>query len=160
MFTGTPPIFHGLPTAGVLAAAATPAEASRGLPASAVDVLWILGVVVAAILVLALADRGVTALRAEFKKRREARRTPGSTPLHPLAVRSYNEVFKLNTSKCICDTAPKVVFEGATTSHQRKLWLVIQICPHCDRRFQTYYDVTNVSDTPPLVSPPVTPAPR
>ena len=122
--------------------------------------MWIVGVVLAAVMLLAVADRAVTALRAELKRRKEARRTPGSSPLHPVAVRSYHEVFKLNTSKCICEAAPKVVFEGATTSHQRKLWLVIQICPHCDRRFQTYYDVTNVSGSPHLGSPPVTPAPR
>lgn len=153
--TSVPPVL-----AAVAAAGSVHVEAVRGLPTSMEDVLWLVGAAVVAILVLALADRVVVLARAELKKRREARQTPGSTPLHPVAVRSFGEVFKLNTSKCICERAPKVVFEGATTSNQRKLWLVIQVCPHCDRRFQTYYDVTSVSDSPPLVSPPVTPAPR
>ena len=146
--------------AGLIAATAAPAEAAGGLSSSVEEVCWLVGVVLVAVTLLAVADRAVTALRAELKRRQEARQIPGSTPLHPVVVRSYHEVFKLNTSLCICDTAPKVVFEGATTSHQRKLWLVIQICPHCDRRFQTYYDVTNASDSPHLVSSPVTPAPR
>lgn len=123
------------------------------------ELLWLLGVVVAALLILAMADRASSTLRALLKSRREAHRTPGSSPLHPINVASYDEVFRRRTGKCVCDSAPKVVFEGATTSNQRRLWLVIQICPACDRRMQTYYDVTRAKDTP-LGSAPVTPAPR
>lgn len=146
--------------ASELAAAMTPLEAVPGSPSPAQDVLWLLGVVSASVVVLALADRSISALREALRLRMEARQKPGSTPLHPVVVRSFDEVFRLNTTKCPCDSSPRVVFEGATTSNHLKLWLVIQICPRCDRRFQTYYDVTNASDHPPLGSPPVTPAPR
>lgn len=139
---------------------AAPVEAATALAPSVAQAIELLGVIGVAIVVLAVADRAATSLRAELKRRHEARRAPGSTPLHPLVVQSFDEIFELSHTRCSCDNEPKVVFEGPTSSNKRKLWLVIQICPRCDRRFQTYYDVTNASDTPPLASPPITPAPR
>ncbi len=135
-------------------------QAATGLSPTVTETIEWFGVIGVAIVVLAVADRAAASLRAEVKRRREASRTPGSTPLHPLVVRSYDEIFKASNARCSCNNEPKVVFEGATTSHHRKLWLVIQICPRCERRFQTYYDVTDAVDPPPLASPPITPAPR
>ena len=122
--------------------------------------IWALGLLLVGVLVLVTADRAVAALRVALRRRRESRVVPGSTPLQPLHVLSFHEVDGHKAVTCQCAGQPKVVFEGATSSKERRLWLVIQMCPDCDKRLQTYYDVTEATDAQPLVANAATPAPR
>jgi hypothetical protein len=122
--------------------------------------IWFIPAFVFCIVVLARIDLWAQLLRKVIATRREARRKPGSSPLHPLPVLSFGEISRRSTKGCECGGTHKVVFEGGTTSKQRKLWLVIDACPECQVRRQTYFDVTGVREPPPLGSSPVTPASR
>ena len=100
-------------------------------------------------------------LRQALKRRKEAREQPGSSPLHPLHVTSLEQVLHNTARRCNCGALPKVVYEGSTTSRHRKLRLMIEMCPDCESRIRTYYDITEVLDALPMGSaPPHTPAPR
>jgi hypothetical protein len=122
--------------------------------------VWLLPTFVLCILVLARVDSWAQRLRGMFEARREARRRPGSSPLYPVPVQSFTDIARRSSKGCTCGGIRKVIFEGGTPSRQRKLWLVIEGCPECQGRIQTYFDVTGVSEPAPLGSSPVTPASR
>jgi len=109
--------------------------------------LWLVVPLVLCVLILALADRWVLVIRALLKRRREIRKRPGASPLIPLQVSQMCEIAERRAMTCRCGGNPKRVFQGLTLSqHQRRLWLVIEICPRCQLRMQTYFDVTRVRD--------------
>lgn len=130
------------------------------MPSTREEFLWVAAPFLASVLILLFVERWVRALRKSIKKHREARERPGSSPLHPLQVSSFEEVLHCTARRCSCGAMPKLVYEGSTTSRQRKLRLMIEICPRCDNRLKTYYDVTEVADARPISPPPATPAPR
>jgi hypothetical protein len=112
------------------------------------------------IVILVRIEAWVTALRKSLERRRQARRRPGSSPLHPLRVARFSEISERGGLPCPCERRPLVVFEGPTLSQQRRLWLVIEMCPHCEVRRQTYYDVTEAKGRGPMSAQPATPVPR
>lgn len=132
------------------------------------DLGWLFVVAVGCIVVIAVADWGTARARRYLRWRRGQRGAPGRSPLSPLKVESFDEVFRRRARSCTCGARPKVVFEGPTCSRNRKLWLMIEICPDCQNRLQTYFDVTEArtrqdsdQDVPPTRSTqPVTPVPR
>ena len=147
----------GLITLGRPAAAEQPTRAA----AVSGDVFWIVGLAVGCLLLLASTDWLVSRVRRALRRHARDHEQPGVSPLRPLTVDSYDEVFRRRVATCDCGGQPKVAFEGATRSKSGKLWLMIEICPRCQQRFQTYFDVTSAEDDRPLKgNPPVTPVPR
>lgn len=112
------------------------------------------------VIVLLRLEAWVTAARRALKRRREARRRPGSSPLNPLLLGRFDEMDQRPPLDCSCERQPQVVFEGPTPSQQRKLWLVIEMCPSCEARRQTYYDVTEARGRGNITAPQATPVPR
>ena len=112
------------------------------------------------IIILVRIEGWVAAVRRLVRRRREARRRPGSSPLHPVRVGRIAEIAVRAELSCRCVRRPQVVFEGPTLSQQRKLWLVIEMCPGCEERRQTYYDVTEAQGQAAIPAQQATPVPR
>lgn len=112
------------------------------------------------VVILVRIEAWVSALRKSLERRRQVRRRPGSSPLHPLRVARFSEISERGGLPCPCERQPLVVFEGPTLSQQRRLWLVIEMCPHCEERRQTYYDVTEAKGRGSISAQPATPVPR
>lgn len=137
------------------------ARADDGLGLSQLDwqdSLWFLVPFILSVLVLTSIEHLVRLARGFLRSWDHKRHQEGSSPLHPLAVSSFEEVTRRRLGKCSCGDHFKVVYEGGTTSNKRKLWLTIEICPTCERRNQTYFDVTRAEDHAPLASTPLTPS--
>lgn len=127
---------------------------------SAAELLLWLVPIAASILVLAFIDHAVAALRAALQRRRAARERPGSNPLRPLPVGSFEEIAGRPTP-CRCGATQHKVFEGPAPAKLLRLWLVIEACPTCGERQRTYFDVTRARGNAPRVgAPPLTPVPR
>lgn len=123
------------------------------------DSLWFLVPFLLSVVVLTRVERWVRSMRATLKRRREQRQLPGGSPLTPLVVASYHEVANHHGSKrCRCGELPVVAYEGPTTSLDRRLWVRIEVCPRCDKRSQTYFDVTSAQDQSPMLQHPLTPS--
>jgi hypothetical protein len=112
------------------------------------------------VIVLLRLEAWVAATRRALKRRQDARRRPGSSPLNPLLLRCFDEMAQRAHLDCSCERQPQVVFEGPTPSQQRKLWLVIEMCPSCEVRRQTYYDVTAAQGQRSITAHQATPIPR
>ena len=94
------------------------------------------------VLILVFVDRWAALLRRRLARSRGAH-GPGATPLCPLPANSYGEA-RPKSASCRCGGRLDPVFHGLAPSPDRKLWFVIQVCSRCQRRTQTYYDVTGV----------------
>lgn len=148
----------GLPAVGH---AAEESLASWAATITSGESLWLGLLIAGCVVVLAGTDWLLRRMRLSLQRRKRGHQKPGQSPLAPLRVQSYDEVFRRRTATCRCGERPKVVFEGATRSEQRKLWLAIEICPCCQQRYQTYFDVTDASDAQPVGGhTPATPVPR
>lgn len=123
------------------------------------DSLWFLVPFLLSVIVLTRVERWARTMRATLKKRRQQRQIPGGSPLTPLVVDSYKELTHHHGSKrCRCGERPAVAYEGPTTSLDRRLWVQIEVCPRCDQRIQTYFDVTAARDENPMLHQPLTPS--
>ena len=123
------------------------------------DSLWFLVPFLLSVVVLTRMERWVRSMRRALKRRREQRQLPGGSPFTPLVVASYQEVASHHGGKrCRCGERPAVAYEGPTTSLDRRLWVQIEICPRCDKRNQTYFDVTSARDENPMLQHPLTPS--
>lgn len=138
------------------------AHASDGLSFNTISLresLWFLVPFLLSVVILARIERWVKTLRAALLERRKQRQRPGGSPLNPLKVDSYEQVRSTRLRRrCKCGELPQVAYEGPTTSHDRKLWVQIEICPRCEDRVQTYFDVTEAQDPNPMVPQPLTPS--
>lgn len=113
------------------------------------------------IIVLARIDSWTASLRLALQRRREARALPGSSPLHPLPVVDFDEVEQhVAAGSCGCGAVPRAVYRGPTVSRERKLWLVIEVCPRCHCRRRIYFDVTAAVGEPTSQPQPATPVTR
>ncbi len=126
-------------------------------PISLKESLWFLVPFLLSVIILARIERWIRSLRNTLKERRKLRQRPGGSPLNPLKVDSYEQV-KSGRSRCRCGERPKLAYEGPTTSKERRLWVQIEICPRCENRVQTYFDVTAAQDSHPMMHQPLTPS--
>ena len=121
--------------------------------------LWFLVPFLLSVVILTRVERWARSLRAALKRIREQRRIPGGSPLSPLVVSSFKEVENYPGGKrCRCGERPAVAYQGPTTSRDRRLWVQIEVCPRCDDRSQTYFDVTAAQDGNPMLEQPLTPS--
>ncbi len=121
--------------------------------------LWFLVPFVLSVIILARIERWARTLRETLRRRRKLRQRPGGSPLNPLPVDSFKQLRAYSLRRqCTCGERPQMAYEGPTTSKDRRLWVQIEICPRCEHRVQTYFDVTAAGDPNPMVHPPLTPS--